>query len=317
MALILDTHAISARASADAVMSFFDANEVPQRVGFAAEEPLPHRLGLTHFGSGVHFMRNEGSGLVIDRTERHVRQHAPTQVALFVSRTGHGTITRGGRCVSYAHDKLMAMDTMSPYSLRQSARADHLVLIVSDFPTSLAPGELSHACDTIESSPLYRLVDSHFRGIATAALEPLDPVAASIGRATTQLVYAALLTTHGNPRRRETLHNTLFLRMADYAGRHLHDPELTPARIAEAHFISLRQLYKVWDRETGQSPHRWIMSRRLERAAELLAGQARSVLPISWVARQCGFTNISHFSRRFRETQGMSPREWSLLNHQG
>jgi AraC-like DNA-binding protein len=79
----------------------------------------------------------------------------------------------------------------------------------------------------------------------------------------------------------------------------------------------VRHLYKVWERATGESPHRWIMSRRLERAGTLLAQQHRTMLPIGWVARQSGFTNVSHFSRRFRDTYGMSPRDWSVSHGQG
>jgi AraC-like DNA-binding protein len=35
---------------------------------------------------------------------------------------------------------------------------------------------------------------------------------------------------------------------------------------------------------------------------------------ITYVAHRWGFVNATHFSRVFRETYGMSPRDWRELN---
>lgn len=318
MTVVLDTDELAPRERPEAVMAVFDVNEVPQRVTFAdAADQVRLKLGLAHYGPGVHFMHTAGSGLFIDRTKRHVRQHAPSQVVLFTSRAGTGHIMQGDAVTSYRPGDVGLMETMRPYSLRQSARAEHLIVVVNDLQAEMSAEYLRTACERITASPLYSLVCSHFLALCDTTAELDARSAAAVGRASTQLVEAALLTAADNPRRAESLHDTLFLRMADYAERHLHDPELTPAQIAAAHFISLRQLYKVWDQAAGQSPHRWIMDRRIDRAGRLLAKPSSSVLPISWVARQCGFTNASHFSRRFRETHGMSPRDWVTVRCQG
>lgn len=54
----------------------------------------------------------------------------------------------------------------------------------------------------------------------------------------------------------------------------------------------------------GTPPGRWLRERRLERARGLLSSGA---LQVSEVAFQCGFENLSHFSRAFKEQFGHAP----------
>lgn len=54
----------------------------------------------------------------------------------------------------------------------------------------------------------------------------------------------------------------------------------------------------------GMPPGRWIRQRRLERARTLLAA---GDLQVGEVAFQCGFENLSHFSRTFKEVHGVAP----------
>ncbi|HEX2616368.1 MAG TPA: AraC family transcriptional regulator [Flavobacteriales bacterium] len=54
----------------------------------------------------------------------------------------------------------------------------------------------------------------------------------------------------------------------------------------------------------GMPPGRWVRQRRLERAHTLLGS---GTLQVSEVAFQCGFENLSHFSRAFKETYGTTP----------
>lgn len=85
------------------------------------------------------------------------------------------------------------------------------------------------------------------------------------------------------------------------------DPTLTPAAIAAQLNISLRQLYRAFNRT--ESPAARIRRRRLEHAAELLS--ARSPQPqVERVAQECGFASAEYFSRAFRREFGISPRAY-------
>jgi AraC family transcriptional regulator, positive regulator of tynA and feaB len=104
------------------------------------------------------------------------------------------------------------------------------------------------------------------------------------------------------------------VRISMFIEANLHDRTMSVERIAAAHGISARQLYNVWARAGNGVPiAEWIMRRRLERARQAFA-DAGDEVTIAAVARACGFTNMSHFSQRFRKAFDLTPREWRDLH---
>jgi len=99
----------------------------------------------------------------------------------------------------------------------------------------------------------------------------------------------------------------LTTRILAYVREHLAEPELTPARIAAAHHMSLRQLYTVLGR-SGISPADWIRGLRLEAARDDL--RHRPGPTVAAIGRRWGFADPTNFSRAFRQAYGMTPREW-------
>ena len=75
----------------------------------------------------------------------------------------------------------------------------------------------------------------------------------------------------------------------------------TIANLSRFHFI------RVFRQVTGVSPHQFIIGRRLRAAAERLRTTAD---PITRVALETGFNDVSNFNRTFRRAFGMSPRRW-------
>ncbi len=93
-----------------------------------------------------------------------------------------------------------------------------------------------------------------------------------------------------------------------YIETRLHEHDLTPQSIAEASGISTRALYQLFDGESGAVAG-WILNRRLERIHADLTNPIHDALPIAQIALNHGFRNAAHFSRRFRQKFGASPRE--------
>ncbi|HIT08274.1 MAG TPA: helix-turn-helix transcriptional regulator [Candidatus Merdivicinus faecavium] len=58
--------------------------------------------------------------------------------------------------------------------------------------------------------------------------------------------------------------------------------------------------------ETGVSPHQYLIGRRMKEALRLLW----SGLPVSEVARRCGYAELKAFSRSFRRWYGLSPSQY-------
>jgi AraC-like DNA-binding protein len=106
-----------------------------------------------------------------------------------------------------------------------------------------------------------------------------------------------------------THRQALRTRIHAFIESHLADPELTPAAVAAAHYISLRYLHKLFAPE----PHGvagWIRHRRLERCRDDLLDPAQADRPVAGVAARWGFSSAAHFSRVFREAYGLPPAEF-------
>jgi AraC-like DNA-binding protein len=58
---------------------------------------------------------------------------------------------------------------------------------------------------------------------------------------------------------------------------------------------------------TGKTPHQWLTKRRVERSRDLLLD---SNLTLIEIARSCGFTDQSHFTRIFARETGTPPGAW-------
>lgn len=79
---------------------------------------------------------------------------------------------------------------------------------------------------------------------------------------------------------------------------------LSCAELAAAGGLSGRQLERLFAKYLGQTPRRYYLLVRLERARVLLR---QSTLPILQVAEACGFTTASHFSKCYLDMFGRTP----------
>jgi acetamidase/formamidase/AraC-like DNA-binding protein len=91
--------------------------------------------------------------------------------------------------------------------------------------------------------------------------------------------------------------------------RQLDDPELAPARVAQAEGISERYLQKLFE-GVGDNFTHYVRERRLQRAWADLSNPAEAHRSISEIAYRYGFGDSAHFSRTFRHRFGLPPREF-------
>jgi AraC family transcriptional regulator, positive regulator of tynA and feaB len=112
-------------------------------------------------------------------------------------------------------------------------------------------------------------------------------------------VRAATAATPRERRRREVL---------AHIDAHLLEADLTAHRIAGDLGISARSVQIIFA-AMGTTPSAYIQSRRLDHAARQLA-QARRDAPITAVAFDSGFNDLSSFCRLFRRRFGVAPREY-------
>jgi AraC family transcriptional regulator len=72
-------------------------------------------------------------------------------------------------------------------------------------------------------------------------------------------------------------------------------------RLSEAHFS------RSFKRTFGESPHAFVLRRRLEFAAQYML---QTDVPLCDIALRCGFADQAHFSKQFRQANGLNPSAW-------
>lgn len=84
---------------------------------------------------------------------------------------------------------------------------------------------------------------------------------------------------------------------------------LSVEQVAREIGVSSRHLTRLFV-EVGSTPGRFIMERRMQRAAELLADPSARHLTIAQVGELVGLPQAAHFSRNFKEHFGSTPSQW-------
>ena len=109
------------------------------------------------------------------------------------------------------------------------------------------------------------------------------------------------------PGTRQELYRRL-CRARDYMLARLDQPVLVD-EIARVACLSPNHFIRTFRQVFGQSPHQYLVSRRLERAATLLARTGR---PVTDICYDVGFESPGSFSWLFRKRYGVSPLAYRL-----
>jgi PAS domain S-box-containing protein len=81
--------------------------------------------------------------------------------------------------------------------------------------------------------------------------------------------------------------------------------------LAKRMSLSVKQFERIFKKEYGEPPLRYIQRIRMDAAKQLLAS---TQLPIERIGRETGFYDNSHFSRQFRKYTGLSPKSFRARN---
>ncbi len=96
------------------------------------------------------------------------------------------------------------------------------------------------------------------------------------------------------------------LRARDLADSRYAEP-LTVADLARAACLSPAHFSREFRRAFGESPHEYLLTRRLERAAALLRNTDR---PVTEICFAVGLTSVGSFITSFRRVFGASPQAY-------
>ncbi len=307
--LVLDTRALPDGDRAEAFQATVSANCSSSMAVFEDPTAIQARMTVSDLGRAKVF-NIDATGTTLRRTPRMSRQETETSVVLALPMRTDNRMSWEREERVYGPRDLILVDLSVPYVYGWRGSGASYALHV-DVDHLGVPRDLIHrAARELRRSPLYDLVRDHVARV-TAHAESLaaGPGAAELGAASAELMRALVVSAAGQDALlRETMATSLQARVEAYIRTHLRDPDLSPARIAAAHAISVRALYKLYE-SMGRSLEQSIIEQRLHGARAELTATTRRWTSIAAVARGWGFTNPSYFTSRFRAAYGVTPRQ--------
>lgn len=273
------------------------------------------QVGSTMLGSVV-LAQVAASHAQVERTPRLIKADDPELYKFGLQISGTSIIEQDDRQARLLPGDLAIYDTSRPYRISFS---DDFQMTVAMFPRSLVRLPEKHmasltAVRLAGDAGLGALIAPLMKGL-TAQLSGARPVIAThLGDAVVDLVTAAFAQQLQRPLDpgSTAAHRTLVEQVRKFVDERLQDPGLTSRMVADAHFVSVRYLQKVFEAE-GTSVSTLIRTRRLERCRRDLADPGSEFVSIAQVGHRWGFPDAAHFSRLFRSTYGHSPREFRKL----
>ncbi|WP_158580030.1 helix-turn-helix domain-containing protein [Geodermatophilus marinus] len=251
------------------------------------------------------------------RTPGLARADERSYVQVGLVERGVARVRQDGRECRLGPGDYVLYETARPFTWELSGGPGpewSLLVLTWSRPAATAPALTARRMDgsTGLTGVLSRMMTDLLRSEDVVGGDPGDRLAAELLDLVTTAAGPAARPVTG-PSRGEA---ALLTAVRAYVEEHLADPDLDPAAIAAAHFVSVRQLHRLFAGQQ-ETVSRYVRHRRLERAREELAGRGARDLPVSAVARRCGFPDPTVFGRAFRAAYGMTPSRYRGLTAGG
>ncbi|MFC4911461.1 helix-turn-helix domain-containing protein [Actinomadura gamaensis] len=237
-----------------------------------------------------------GNAHTIERDPEITRSTPKESVFASLLLKGEAVFLHEHGCLAATAGDLVLYDTRRPYLFGFSSSMRQLLL---DIPSDL----FERAClpGGVPAPMLFGRATAREGALVAALHRALMP-----GEDAPVLDLLRLLTTaRAGDRAAPPAYRTQLILAEDHIERHLHDPSLSPARVAEALGVSVRHLGRIFA-SAGMTPARHILDRRLRHAR---ADLPSTDLTIADVAHRWGFASQSHFARLFRARYDQTPTE--------
>jgi AraC-like DNA-binding protein len=279
-----------------------DAADAQARASFALEV-------TSYQFSDVAIVSGRSSAATFERTAPLIGRSAIDNISLVVFAKGGCALDVEGRAAEVCPGNVCFLDLSRPISL-QSPDYESLTLILprAALQPYLADLDGLHGRILQKSNPLNAMLVGHLQALfrEAPALSPADGRAAVNGTAALIAAFAGP-STNGRDIIAQSKSAASLHALRRFIETNLHDMDLGPEFICQQLGISRAKLYRAFEPLGGVS--HYILQRRLTRAHQLLTDPAHAHRRVGAIASRCGFSNVSVFSRAFREAYDMPPTE--------
>jgi AraC-like DNA-binding protein len=279
-----------------------------QRAAAQFTASMDHRQ-LSH---DVSLSRIETQALIIDRTPRLIAQSDSDDIHISLQVNAGGSIIQNGHMVPVGPGVVTVCETNKPFTLNYTEpNQRHIVLQTSRAALGVEDSVIEElAGRQITRANPARDAFASFVSSFMANKTPFpEGTLTDMSGVLTSLAAAMLRTENAFSRAIPDHGDALYATMIDFIQANLSSPMLTPEVVAQAHFISRRRMYEVFE-AFGETPSELIRSERLKRAAITLRDPEQLNTKIADIAFGMGFNDVTTFTRAFTRHFGMTPREY-------
>jgi AraC-like DNA-binding protein len=283
-----------------------------------SDRPFFGELATTQW-DGLHFSNVRSDGQIVKRTRKRIRGAREEVMLISLQVSGIGSVAQDGREAILEPGDFACYDSTRPYTLRFNTEFEQLVLHMprQAMVRRIGRTEAWTARRVEAASPVGSLVLPFVRQTAAIVSEVGPATASRLSETCLSLVTAALGERLSDSLEGQTAARTaLTFRAKAVIESNLHDHALNTEKVAARLGISQRYLQDLFHAEqTTVSDWTWI--RRLEKSRRDLADPLRAGDSIAQIALACGFADFGHFSRRYKDAFGLSPREYRATLRDG
>jgi AraC-like DNA-binding protein len=289
----------------ESISVIFDVAPLPDQKsedGFAATVRGYHLGGL--LVSEVDF---EGQRFVRDRRKAVADGLDHYLVQLYA--TG-GLVGEAGDRGRELHAGDVQILDLSKSNVTQAAASGTVAIVVPRETLDQAlstPADL-HGLILRAGSGMGSLLTDYLQSLAARARDFTMADAPHAAQATVAMIAASFQSTaETTERARNAIEQTMLQRIQRHIVANLDSPGLHAEALAARFRVSRTHLYRLFERDGGVA--RYIQDQRLARACAELGNPAHDHRRIYEIAFGLGFSSEAHFSRVFRTTFGVSPRD--------
>lgn len=250
-----------------------------------------------------------------------LHEHEEIQLSYIVQ--GEGTLVVGDTVSNYKQGDVLAIDGHLPHVFKSDPNADQKSLMLTLFFTKESFGErffdleeLSEVQSFFKRIPNGFKLTSHLQALQEAflslkessklerfvvLLHILKIMAKAKKQALSSFVYKKNFTVNEGKRMQDVM---------SYTMENFHRP-ITLDRISEVASMTKNAFCKYFKKRTNKTYIQFLTELRVEHACKLLLQKKDA--PISLIAEECGFGNLSNFNRQFKVLKKTSPSLYRSL----
>lgn len=289
------------------------------------DEPFEHYAVSVNKVANLTIYSIESDPVTVSRLPEDILADRIFDVLMHVQLEGTARITQDGKSFTLKEDALAIVPGGIPYRVNYPERGSKIILRIPYlvFHERLLGREVHDFGATLFDGGLVPIIISLLKSLTHEEKSQL----ADIDQFMLADNFLSMIGSVVRLRRRseaqgtEKNHSARLCRILSYIEENFSDHRLTPARIAEANFVSIRHLHGLFQ-QRGTTVSKWLWDRRLRAGREDLLDTSKAPMTICEIAFSRGFNDSAHFSRAFKDRFGASPREFrqraannSLINH--